>query len=255
MKILGVDSSTKTANVSITCDDKLITKKIDNEVTHSEKLLPLIDNCLKELNININDIDIFACTIGPGSFTGIRIGIATLKAFAKVNNTDIFAISTLDVLAYSKISDNSNYLVSLIDAKNDRTYYRIYKVDFLRYYLKTLPILVPLCDCNNLLISDALENIESILALENTNNDTGFNVTFACDNMNFEENIIDKFGIQFGIYDIDIVESSISTETLIEMYNNYSKLGYDKDYLETYLSLDAIYARPSQAERTKNGEK
>lgn len=256
MSILGLDTSTKKASVTILNSDNLISKSIDNEITHSEKLLPLIDECLKDANLNISEIDIFACTIGPGSFTGIRIGIATLKAFAKVNNAEIFALSSLDVLAYSILNSNDNdsypdYIVSMIDAKNSRVYYRVYKLDVLKHFSEKIPVLKPLEGCNNMVITDALEEIGILLSKEE--NGVSSSVAFVYDSPIHEETISDKFNLVFK--EISLSQSTISTDTLISMYKGYAKLGYEKDYMQNYLTLDALYARPSQAERTKNGEK
>ena len=134
MNILALDTTTKKATVAIKTDSKLYIECIDNEITHSEKLLPLIDNILNEANITIQDIDLLACTLGPGSFTGVRIGIATLKAIAKVINKEIFGITSLELLALNGIKKGAtkksyDYVLSLIDAKNNRAYFSLYKLE------------------------------------------------------------------------------------------------------------------------------
>ena len=125
MNILGIDTSTKKANVCIKKDKLIVDKNINNEITHSEKLLPLLDECLKESNCKLQDIDYLATSIGPGSFTGIRIGIATIKAIAKVLEVPIFAVPSLDMLAYTDKDDDANYAISIMDAKNNRIYYGV----------------------------------------------------------------------------------------------------------------------------------
>ena len=90
MNILAIDTTTKKASVALKVQDKIIIKEIDNEITHSEKLLPLLDSVLKEANLMLKDIDLFVCVQGPGSFTGLRIGIATIKALAKVTQKPIY---------------------------------------------------------------------------------------------------------------------------------------------------------------------
>ena len=84
MNILSIDTTTKVAGVSLQYNNEITKKSLSNEVTHSEKLLPLIDEILNENNISLKDIDMYACINGPGSFTGIRIGLSTLKAFSFV---------------------------------------------------------------------------------------------------------------------------------------------------------------------------
>ena len=134
MKILAIDTSSKICSVSILEDtDLIIEKHIDNELTHSQKLMPLIDEILKENNIELSDLDLFACSIGPGSFTGVRIGVSTVKAFNDVTNIPIVSVSSLESLAYNTL--NSNYkkdaklVLSIIDAKNDNVYYGLFKRD------------------------------------------------------------------------------------------------------------------------------
>ena len=82
MKILGIDTTTKSASCSVLNEDKYYTKAISNEITHSEKLLPIIHETLEESNLKIKDIELLLAINGPGSFTGIRIGLATVKALA-----------------------------------------------------------------------------------------------------------------------------------------------------------------------------
>ena len=80
MKILGIDSSSITASVAITENDSVIAENfINNGLTHSQTLMPLVENTIEKSNLSLSDIDYFAVTNGPGSFTGIRIGIASIK--------------------------------------------------------------------------------------------------------------------------------------------------------------------------------
>ena len=82
MKILALDSTAKIASVAVCENDKLLAQyNIDNGLTQSELLLPMAQNMLDSLRISFDDIDLFACTVGPGSFTGVRIGSAVINAF------------------------------------------------------------------------------------------------------------------------------------------------------------------------------
>lgn len=101
MNILAIDTTTKTASVSVKTNNNIYTDSIQNEITHSEKLLPLIDKVLTNSKLNLKDISMLACINGPGSFTGIRIGLSTIKAFSQVQNINIFSINSLELLAYS----------------------------------------------------------------------------------------------------------------------------------------------------------
>ena len=127
MKILAIDTSSDCCSVAILEDDKIIKEiELKDEKTHSQKLMPLIDSLLKACHYNIKDFDLFACSKGPGSFTGIRIGISTIKAFADATNKPIIGISSLKSLAYN-IDSSDSYVVSLIDAKHENVYWGIFE--------------------------------------------------------------------------------------------------------------------------------
>ena len=131
MNILAIDTSSKICSVAILKDNEVITEKHnENTKTHSEKLMPMIDQVLKECNLNLKDFDLFACGIGPGSFTGVRIGVSTIKAFCDVLNIPVVAVNSLESLAYNtfntNIYDKTKIICSIIDAKNDNVYCGIY---------------------------------------------------------------------------------------------------------------------------------
>ncbi len=126
MKILAIETSSKICGVSLLEDNNLIKEAvIEDENTHSVKLMPLIDRVLKEIDLSIKDIDLFACDNGPGSFTGIRIGIATIKAFADVTNKKVIGISSLESLAYDEKA--KGMVCTMIDAKNENVYYGFFQ--------------------------------------------------------------------------------------------------------------------------------
>lgn len=129
MKILAIDTSSDSCSVAVLEDDKIIKEiKLKDEKTHSQKLMPLIDKLLKSCDCNITDFELFACSKGPGSFTGIRIGISTIKAFSDATNTPLIGVSSLKGLAYNiKSSTSISYVVSLIDAKHENVYWGIFK--------------------------------------------------------------------------------------------------------------------------------
>lgn len=121
MKILGIETSSKVCAVALSENDKLIKEKIlEDENTHSVKLMPLVDELLKETKTELKDIDLFSCDKGPGSFTGIRIGIATVKAFLDATNKNAVGVSSLEILAYN--STNDGIICSIIDARNNNVY-------------------------------------------------------------------------------------------------------------------------------------
>ena len=102
MKILAIDTSSRICGVTILEDYKvLINLSNDDEKTHSVKLMPMIDEAFKSTNLSLDDISLLACCTGPGSFTGVRIGIATIKAFADVKGLPVVGVTSLESLAYN----------------------------------------------------------------------------------------------------------------------------------------------------------
>ncbi len=128
MKVLAVDTSTMVATCAVLDEEKLLGEfSLNQDMTHSENLVPMIKEVLDNLNLNISDIDLYGVAVGPGSFTGLRIGIATVKSFAHVFDKPIVGISTLEGLAFN-LSYNG-IIVPMIDARRDRVYTGIYKRD------------------------------------------------------------------------------------------------------------------------------
>ncbi len=127
MKVLCIDTSSKLCSVAILEDTTLIDKiELDNGLTHSQTLMPLIRDILNKCNLSLKDIGLLVSNIGPGSFTGIRIGISTIKAFSDSLNIPCVGISALEVLAYN-IKDNG-LICSTIDCKNDNCYFALYEL-------------------------------------------------------------------------------------------------------------------------------
>lgn len=126
MKVLAVDTSTMMSSISILENDKIIAdSSINQKETHSEMLVPLIKRMLDDLKIKANDIDLFAIAKGPGSFTGLRIGMTSLKAMAQALDKPLIGISTLEGMAYSILNDN--YVLPIIDARGKRYFAGLYK--------------------------------------------------------------------------------------------------------------------------------
>lgn len=127
MKILSIETASEMCSVAILEDNKILKEvNLENGNTHSQNLMPLISKILEETKLQLNDIDLFACDNGPGSFTGIRIGIATLKAFRDVTLKPVISVSSLKALAYNVKDFNTDFICSIIDAKNDNVYYGIF---------------------------------------------------------------------------------------------------------------------------------
>ncbi len=129
MKILGIDTSAKTASVGITEDNKVIDELLINKgLTHSETLVPMIDEILKKNKLKIEDIDAFAVNNGPGSFTGVRIGVAVVKGLAFQSNKPCYEVSTLDSIALNCL-DKTGLVVCVIDARRNQMYNALYEAN------------------------------------------------------------------------------------------------------------------------------
>ena len=129
MKILAVDTTATCASVAV-CENETIlamyTQK--NGLTHSETLLPMIEATLKNLKLAPSDIDMFAVSEGPGSFTGVRIGVAAIKGFAFGKNKICVGTSTLDALARNAMGLSGNFLaVPVMDARRSQLYNAIFE--------------------------------------------------------------------------------------------------------------------------------
>ncbi len=128
MKILAVDTSGMTASVAILEDEKTVAQfSMNHKRTHSEQLLPMIDHMLHTALWDISEIDLFVVAKGPGSFTGLRIGIATVKALAHACNKPVVAVSTLDGLAKNCVVTEPILVCPILDARRSQVYCAVYE--------------------------------------------------------------------------------------------------------------------------------
>ena len=128
MKILGIDSSGLTASAAIVSEDILVAEfTVNNKQTHSQTLLPMIDQVIKMSGIGLEELDGIAVAAGPGSFTGLRIGSSTAKGMALALNKPIISVPTLEGMAY-RMAGCSGVICPLMDARRNQVYTGIYKV-------------------------------------------------------------------------------------------------------------------------------
>lgn len=126
MKILSIDTASNLCTVAVLENEKCIKEIIVNDArNHSEKIMPVIEQALLESNLTLQNIDLIVCDKGPGSFTGIRIGVGTVLAFKDSLNIPCIGISSLQALTYN-INENGT-ICSLIDAKNDNVYFGVFE--------------------------------------------------------------------------------------------------------------------------------
>ena len=122
MKYLALDTSSSVASVSVGIDDTLAAEyTLNHGLTHSKYLLPMIDEVLGRLNLTASDMDFIAVACGPGSFTGVRIGVAAIKGIAQPLSKKCAAISTLEVIAKS-LENTGCYAVAVMDARCNQVY-------------------------------------------------------------------------------------------------------------------------------------
>ncbi|MCD8181628.1 MAG: tRNA (adenosine(37)-N6)-threonylcarbamoyltransferase complex dimerization subunit type 1 TsaB [Firmicutes bacterium] len=122
MRVLAVDTSSNVAAAAVMEDDLLLGEYILNhKKTHSQKLMVMIEQLLGDLDLTVRDIDIFAAAVGPGSFTGLRIGVATVKALAHAAGKRVVSVGTLEALAYN-VPYAEHIIVPIMDARRDNVF-------------------------------------------------------------------------------------------------------------------------------------
>lgn len=151
MKILGIDSSARSASAAITDREKVLGCFYTNTgLTHSQTLMPMIESLLKNANVKLDDIDLIAVNKGPGSFTGIRIGVAAAKGMADVLKIPVYGASTLGSMAYNLI-DTDCIVCCAMDARCGQVYNALFDI--------TDGKIIRLTEDN----ADSIENVEKKL--------------------------------------------------------------------------------------------
>ena len=129
MKILGLDSSGLVASVAVVCDDNLLGEyTVNYKKTHSQTLLPMLDEVAGMIELDLDTIDAIAIAGGPGSFTGLRIGSATAKGLGLALDKPIVHVPTVDALAYNLVG-HRDMVCPLMDARRNQTYTGLYRFE------------------------------------------------------------------------------------------------------------------------------
>ena len=154
MKILAVECSATPASVAILENDKLIASAYTNvKLTHSQTLMPMIESTLSSSKTDINEVDGFAISSGPGSFTGIRIGISAVKGLAAVKKTPCVAVSTLFAMAQN-YSDTDCIICAVMEARCNQLYNAIFDIKN--------GVITRLCEDRALMCDELIEEIKNI---------------------------------------------------------------------------------------------
>ncbi len=228
MKILGLDSSGIVASVAIVEDDVLIAEyTVNYKKTHSQTLLPMLDEIAKMTELDLNSIDAIVVAAGPGSFTGLRIGSATAKGLGLALKKPLIAIPTVEGLAYN-LYDISGLICPIMDARRKQVYTGIYR--FTDHQLKVVEdqMAVPM--------ETVIEKL----------NQYGEAVTFLGDGVSvFHELIAEKMTVPYSFAPAHVnKQRAAAVAALGEIY-------YRQGKTETAMEHVPDYLRVSQAERER----
>lgn len=146
MKILAFDSTAKVASVAVTEGDRaLLSYSIDNGLTQSELLLPMAESALKALRLDFSDIGAYAVTVGPGSFTGVRIGVSLVKGLAFSKGVPCVPISTLEALS-ENLRGAEGIIAPVMDARRSQVYTAIFESDGNKITRLTEDMAIPIAE-------------------------------------------------------------------------------------------------------------
>lgn len=228
MKLLGIDSSGMTASAAIVSGDILVAEfTVNNKQTHSQTLLPMIDQVVKMSGIGLEELDGIAVAAGPGSFTGLRIGSSTAKGMALALNKPIIPVPTLEGMAY-RMAGFGGVICPLMDARRNQVYTGIYRMSGSRM------------EC---LLEQCAVDILDITAKVNELNE---NVVFLGDGVPVHRAVLEekiKVFYQFAPLHLNR-QSAASVAALGMIYMEEGKIEDAKDH-------KPIYLRQSQAERER----
>ncbi len=227
MLTLGIDCSAKSASVALLQGDEVLGKDfLNNGYTHSQTLLPMVAKILEGASKKVSDLDLIGVTSGPGSFTGVRIGVSLVKGLAFPHNTPCVGVSTLEALAHN-IKGFTGIICPLMDARREQVY--------TAFFESNCGKIVRLCDDRAVSIStvcDDVKNIKKNIIFVGDGAHLCYNIL--CGNKNVflaEENAILGDGTSVARVAISHLDTATSPAVLAEKY-----------------------LRPSQAEREYNNK-
>lgn len=230
MKILGIESAANVASVAVIDDDKVVAEyTTDYKKTHSQTLMPMIDQMLKMVDMPVSSIDAIAVSKGPGSYTGLRIGAASAKAMAVALERPLVPVSTLEAMAYN-ILYVDGIICPIMDARANRVYKGIYK-----------------CTGENkdnieALTEPRIIEIDKLIEELNTKNE---HIYLLGDGVNaYKENILSNLKSKYTLAAPSLCKSRAALVALLGKKNLEKGLVADDSWAPTYL-------QKSQAERER----
>jgi tRNA threonylcarbamoyladenosine biosynthesis protein TsaB len=234
VKILAVDSSNSAASVAICEDDKIISEFFINAgLTHSETLAPMIDASLKSSKITPQEIDLYSVTCGPGSFTGLRIGLATVKAMAFVGGKPCARVSSLEALAQNCLDFllNDDIICVCVDAKCGGIYNALFRCVIEPENKK----IIRLCEDRAIFPEDLTAELQNL----------EYNINFVGDGALMCYNTM---GESFGFDNLKLAFSQDNYINAVKVAHLSKKL-YDEGLIVSALDLNPNYIKIPQAER------
>lgn len=225
MKILALETSGSNCSVALIDEEKVIADfNCNTGTTHSQNLMPMLEQVQKFSEVSLDDIDYFASSIGPGSFTGLRIGIATIKGMALSLNKKVLAVPSLVGLAYN-VPYFDGIICSVLDAKNDNVYAALFEYKDRPYMLGNY-------------ISDSVNSLINVLKTKDCN------ILFVGDGaIAYKELFKKEFGGKafFMPYHLNFQTAVSIAKAAVDK----AKLGEFDDYN----TITPLYLKKSQAER------
>ena len=228
MRVLAIDSSGLTATVAVVEDEQTIAEyTVNYKKTHSQTLLPMIDEVKKMIDLDLSSIDAIAVSGGPGSFTGLRIGSATAKGLGLALGKPLIHVPTVDALAYN-VYGCGDLICPIMDARRKQVYTGIYRYE----------------DHRLVTVKDQMAvGIEELLSMLN---EMGETVTFLGDGVPvFKDIIADKLEVPFSFAPSHLSRQRAGAVGALGI------LYYKEGRTETAAEHKPDYLRVSQAERER----
>ncbi len=223
MKILALDSTALISSCAVCEDDKLLSLfSINNGNTHSETLLPMIEASLKILGLTADDIDIFAASEGPGSFTGVRIGAATIKGLAFGKNKPCIGVSTIEALAYN-LKGLRGIACPVMNARRNQVYNALFSISEDK--------IERLCPDRAISVEELIEELKS-----------KYEKVYLCGDGTF---LFDNSDFSFEPTPAPLIEQSAFSVACVALEK------FKRGEVTTDTALSPTYLRPSQAERER----
>ena len=237
MRVLAIDSSGLTATAAIVEDEQTVAEyTINYKKTHSQTLLPMIDEMVRMVEIDLSMIDAIAVSGGPGSFTGLRIGSATAKGLGLALDKPIVAVPTVDALAYN-LYDTDKLICPMMDARRQQVYTGIYA--FENHRLKVLREQMP----------------EAVTDLAGQVNDYGREVIFLGDGVPVYRAVLEReMKVPYSFAPPHLSRQRAGAVAALGMiYYREGKAEHARDHRPEYLRMSQAERERAEKQKEKNG--